>query len=142
MTFREIREPIIQSHPKNPWSCNLFPSRLLYSGMTITIITFALAAIFGIVILKNWLTSANTPKAVVYGHGLFAAIGLVLLGLALYRNGSRPLQVSFILFVAAALGGFYMFFKDLKGIFSPTWLAIVHGLLAVGGFVVLLLTVL
>lgn len=106
----------------------------------LTLAAFALAAIVGLLILKNRLTSSNTSRAVVYTHGLFAATGLVLLLLQVLRNGEGYLRTSFVLFVVAAVGGFYMFFRDLRGKFSPAWLAIVHGLIAVSGFVFLLLT--
>jgi hypothetical protein len=102
---------------------------------------FAIAAIVGIIILKNWLTSANTSRTVVYTHGIFAAIALVLLLVFMIQHKDNNVQLSVILFVVAALGGFYMFIKDLKGKYSPTWLAVVHGLLAVAGFLVLLFNV-
>jgi hypothetical protein len=108
----------------------------------VTIVLFALAAIFGVLILKNWLTSANTSRTVVYAHGLLAATAVVLLLVQVIRDPASGLTTSIILFVIAALGGFFMFFRDLKGKFSPIWLAIVHGLVAVAGFVFLLLTVL
>jgi hypothetical protein len=107
----------------------------------LTIGLFALAAIFGIIILKNWLTSAKTSRTVIYTHGIFAAIALVLLVVQLVRNPSSGLKTSLIFFAVAAVGGFYMFARDLKGKFSPTWLAVVHGLLAVAGFAFLVLLV-
>src|SRR6476659_8693032 len=94
---------------------------------------FALAAIFGLVILKNWFTSAHTSRTTVYVHGIFAAIGLGILIYYMTTNGSSNLRTALILLVIAALGGFYMFFRDLKGKFSPMWLAVIHALLAVTG---------
>lgn len=102
---------------------------------------FAIAAIIGLTILKNWLTSAKTSRTVVYAHGAFAALALVLLLVQALQNPAGHLRTSLILFIIAAIGGFYMFFRDLKGKFSPTWLAVVHALLAVSGFIVLLLTI-
>ncbi len=102
---------------------------------------FALAAIFGILILKNWLTSVHTSRMVVYLHGMFAAVALVLLLIYAFQSGTQGLLASIVLFVAAALGGFYMFARDLKGKFSPIWVASVHALLAVAGFVLLLIYV-
>lgn len=99
---------------------------------------FALAAIIGILIFKNWLTAAHTSRTVVYLHGIFAATALVLLIVFMLRSGAKLLQISVVLFVIAALGGLYMFFRDLKGKFSPVWLAAIHGLLAVAGFLVLI----
>lgn len=103
-----------------------------------TIVLFALAALFGIIILKNWLTSASTSRSVVYTHGLFAALGLVLLIIFVWQTGANKPTISIILFVMAAIGGFYMFTRDLKGKFSPAALAIAHGLLAVAGFLFLI----
>jgi NAD/NADP transhydrogenase beta subunit len=104
----------------------------------IIIAIFAIAAVVGIIILKNWLTSAETSRTVVYTHGIFAAIALVLLLIWVIQHKENGLMLSLVLFVIAALVGFYMFFKDLKGKYSPTWLAVVHGLLAVAGFLVLI----
>jgi hypothetical protein len=107
----------------------------------LTIGFFALAAVIGLIILKNWLTSANTSRTVVYAHGIVAAVALVLLLVQTLRNPAGTLNTSLILFVVAALGGFYMFFQDLKGKFSPIWLAVTHALIDIGGFVMLLLMV-
>lgn len=100
---------------------------------------FALSAVFGLLILKNWLTGASTSKTIVYAHGLFAAAALISLVIYILKNDSTPLRVSLTLFVVAAMAGFYMFARDLKGKFSPVWLAVIHGLVAVSGFTVILL---
>lgn len=102
---------------------------------------FALAAVFGLVILKNWLTGGTTARATIYAHGIFAAVGLVLLIVHYFQNGAKVLQTSIILFVAAAFVGFYMFFRDLKGIMSPTWLAIIHGLVGATGLILIVLMI-
>lgn len=107
----------------------------------LTIVLFGIAALFGVIILKNWLTSANTSRTVVYSHGAVAALALILLFVHVTRNPSTTLKTGLGLFVIAALGGFYMFFRDMKGKYSPTWMAVTHGLLAVAGVVSLLLTV-
>jgi NAD/NADP transhydrogenase beta subunit len=104
----------------------------------ITIGLFALAAIVGFVILKNWLTSAETSRTTVYLHGIFAAVALILLVVYALQNPANYPRASIILFVIGALVGFYMFAKDLKKKFSPTWLAVVHALFGVAGFLLLL----
>ena len=53
----------------------------------------------------------------------------------------KALQTSIILFVVAALAGFYMFLRDLKGKMSPVWLALVHGLVGATGLIFIVLTV-
>jgi NAD/NADP transhydrogenase beta subunit len=103
-----------------------------------TIVLFALAAIVGFSILKNWLTSADTSRTTVYLHGLFAALALVPLVMYAFQNPANYPKASIILFVIGALVGFYMFAEDLRKKFSPTWLAVVHALFGVAGFLVLL----
>jgi len=99
---------------------------------------FALSAILGLTILIKWLTKKEASKAVIWSHGLVAATALViLLVYALQNRGNYP-QLSLILFIVAALIGFYMFFRDLNKKNSPLSIAFIHALLAVGGFVMLL----
>jgi hypothetical protein len=105
------------------------------------IVLFAVAAVIGVVILKNWLTNQNTARITIYSHGVFAALGLVLLLVYYFQNGVKSLQTSIVLFLVAAIAGFYMFFRDMKGKMSPTWLAVVHGLVAVAAFVIIVLMV-
>jgi multidrug transporter EmrE-like cation transporter len=104
----------------------------------IIIVLFALTAVVGFIILKNWLTTAETSRTIVYLHGIFAAVALVLLAVYAFQNPTHYPMVSIILFVIGALIGFYMFAEDLKKRFSPTWLAIVHALFGVAGFLLLL----
>lgn len=103
-----------------------------------TIALFAISAVLGLSILLKWLNKQNASRAVVYSHGMVAAVALVLLiGYAVMHPDSFP-KVSIILFVIGALGGFYMFFNDLRQKESPMSIAFIHALLAVAGFVTLL----
>lgn len=104
-----------------------------------TIILFGLAAILGLVLITKVLKDRETPKPVVYSHGAAAAAGLVLLILAYINRGGSLLMISVLLFVVAALGGFILFGRDLTGKGIPKWLAVVHALAAVSGFVLLLI---
>lgn len=97
---------------------------------------FALAAILGMILLSYVLREKETPKGVVFTHGPLAAIGLILL--IIYTvNQPGPVE-SIVLFTIAALGGVVMLVKDLSGKKIPKWLAVLHGLLAVSGFIFLL----
>jgi hypothetical protein len=107
--------------------------------LNISIALFALAAILGIIILLALLKKKETPRTVVYSHGLVAAIALLLLIVYGVQNPDRFPKLSIILFVLAALGGFYLFFNDLKKKPGPVALAVIHALAAVAGFVTLLL---
>ena len=97
---------------------------------------FALAAILGMILLSYVLRGKETPKGVVFTHGPLAAIGLVLL--VVYTvNQPGPVE-SIVLFTIAALGGVVMLTRDLSGKKIPKWLAVLHGLIAVSGFIFLL----
>jgi glucose uptake protein GlcU len=105
----------------------------------LTIGLFAIAAVMGVINLKHWMGGTRPPRAVVYVHGLFAASALVLLLVQAMKGEGAGLRTSLVLFIIAALGGFYLFSRDLQNKIGPGWLAMVHGLVAVTGFVLLLL---
>jgi len=105
----------------------------------LAIALFAVSAVLGLTILIKWLTAKNASNAVVYSHGIVAAIALVLLVVYALQHPDNFPKVSLILFVVAALGGFYMFFNSLAKKNSPMAIAFIHAFLAVGGFVSLLL---
>ena len=106
--------------------------------LTISIILFAVAAVFGLMNLIAILKSTATNKAVVYTHGLVAATGLVLLIVYAMGADAKSVSTSITLFVIAALGGFLLFARDLMKKAGPKWLAVVHGLIAVASFLILL----
>lgn len=102
--------------------------------MYFVIALFAVSAVFGLVILIKWLTRKNASRGVIYSHGIIAAIALVLLiAYAMMHPDNFP-RMSIALFILAAIGGFYMFFNDLKKKESPLAIAFIHALLAIGGF--------
>jgi len=104
----------------------------------LAIALFAVSAVLGLTILVKWLTKKDASKGVIYSHGIVAAVALVLLIVYAVQNPGNFPKISIILFVVAALGGFYMFLRDLKKKTSPMAIAFTHALLAVGGFVALL----
>jgi hypothetical protein len=101
---------------------------------------FALTALLGMYLLAMVLREKETPKSVTLAHGLFAVIALVLLVVKIAGDGSGPVE-SAVLFAMAAAGGFVLVFRDLTGKKIPKWLAVAHGLLAISGFVFLLISV-
>jgi len=104
----------------------------------LSIILFAVAAALGLAILVKWLTNKDASKAVIYAHGIGAVVAFLLLIVFAVRNPTGYPKISIILFAVAAVGGLYMFIRDLYKKSSPMSLAIAHGLLAVGGFIALL----
>jgi hypothetical protein len=97
---------------------------------------FALGALIGMYLLSLVLQTKETPKAVVLFHGIFVAVALVMLIVYATKNGPGPVE-SIVLFITAALGGFYLFYRDITARPIPKWLAVVHALAAVAGFVFL-----
>jgi hypothetical protein len=101
------------------------------------IILFAVAAMVGIYLLSCVLRGKETPKAFVFLHGALAATALVLLVVHTVKTGADLMQ-TIVLFALAALGGLVLVTRDLTGKTIPKSLAVVHGLVAVTGFVFLL----
>ncbi len=107
----------------------------------LSIILFAVAAVLGVTILMKWLQASAASKAVVYSHGGAAAAALVLLIVYAMQNPDNFPLVSLVLFVLAALGGFALFFADTFAEKRLVPVGVVHALIAVSGFVALLLFV-
>lgn len=104
-----------------------------------SVILFALAAVLGLILITKVFRNDETPKPVVYLHGLAAAAALVLLIIAYVNLGDSLIITSLLIFIIAALGGFIMFGKDYMGQAIPKWLAAVHAIAAVTAFVILLI---
>jgi len=100
------------------------------------IIFFALAAALGLTMLVYLLQDKHIPKGLAILHGPLAVMGLVLLiiyNLQAVKGVWWPVG----LFALAALGGLLLIHKDLTAK-APKWLGLVHGLVAVAGFLMLL----
>jgi hypothetical protein len=98
---------------------------------------FALGALIGMYLLALVLQKKETPKFVALIHGLFVATALILLIVYNVKYGPGLME-SIVLFVIAALGGAVLIVRDLTGKPIPKWLALAHGLIAIAGFVYLL----
>jgi hypothetical protein len=103
----------------------------------LTIFIFAFAALLGIILLSYVLRNKETPKGLAIIHGSIAALGLILL-ITLIIISPAKAYLSLIFFVLAGLGGFTIMYRDLTGKFLPKWLALGHGLIAVTGFILLI----
>jgi hypothetical protein len=105
----------------------------------IAVVLFALAALLGITLAVKHLKNKDAPISLALVHGLAAALGLVLLIVAVVQMSSAGLAgVALAIFVIAALGGFVLFAMHLMKKSLPRGLIFLHGLAAVVAFVVLL----
>jgi hypothetical protein len=106
----------------------------------IAAVLFALAALGGIILAAMHLKKNDAPISLALVHGLAAAVGLVLLIVAVMQMPSAGLAgVALAIFVIAALGGFVLFAMHLMKKPLPRGLIFVHGLAAVVAFVLLLI---
>jgi 4-amino-4-deoxy-L-arabinose transferase-like glycosyltransferase len=107
----------------------------------LAIALFGVSAVLGLAILIKWMNRKSASWGVIYSHGLVAAAALVALVVFAIQNPGNYPQVALALFVLSAVVGFYMFFRDLSKKMSPLGLAVAHGLVAVSGFIALLVYV-
>src|SRR5689334_5262409 len=106
--------------------------------LVIAAVLFAVAALGGVTMLALHLRNQNLPLALALAHGAFAAAGLVVLILSVLLASAGSAVSSLVLFVIAALGGFFPFSVYLRGRKLPTPLILVHGGVAVIAFLILL----
>jgi hypothetical protein len=112
------------------------------SAMITIILLFAVAAVFGIVLIIPVLQGKTPSRALVFTHGGIAATALVMLLLRYFNEPGTVPQWSLILFVVAALGGFVLLSSHLRKNTVPKPLALVHAAAAVVAFLILLFSVL
>ena len=104
------------------------------------VILFAAAALGGAGMLLMRKGERPVPLGLAAVHGLLAATALVLVAIPVVQGGVGGLvTVALAVFVLAALGGFYLFATHLRTGSFPFGVGLLHGLLAVAGFVLLLL---
>jgi hypothetical protein len=102
------------------------------------IICFAIALLFGMVLLGFVIQGKKIPRVVSLSHGPLAIAGITILIIYAFINGKGPIT-SIVLFIIAALGGLMMFYKDITRKKVPPALALVHGIVAFIAFVVLVI---
>ncbi|HOO10070.1 MAG TPA: hypothetical protein PKW06_09035 [Cyclobacteriaceae bacterium] len=99
---------------------------------------FAAAAVLGLIVLLRWTRKVDGTATVIYSHGIAAATGLGLLAWYAIQHPENYPQLSLILFVIGALGGFYLFFVNLRTKAKPVGMGMVHALVGVAAFIALL----
>ncbi len=105
------------------------------------IVLFVVAAVFGLVNLIPILKNKPTPKPTVFIHGAVAAVGLLLVIIAVAKESASSPVSALVLFIIAALGGFVLFGFDMQKKPVPKWLAVLHPIIAAVGLVLLIVFV-
>jgi len=100
---------------------------------------FALAALGGLVMAGLHLGRKSIPTALALAHGTAAAAGVLLLILSIVTGAaSDTAKIALGVFLAAALGGLYLFSFQMQGKRLPTPMIFLHGSLAVIAFLLLI----
>lgn len=103
------------------------------------VIVFAVAALGGLVLASHVLRDKFAPWALSVVHALLGAAGLILLIILMVQAGAGTILVgSFVLFVIAALGGFFLASFHLQKKLPPKAVVVIHAVLAVIAFLGLL----
>jgi len=110
--------------------------------MQTAVVLFAISAVGGIVMAGiRFGGRPHPPTALAMLHGFLSAAALTLLIYAACTVGLPSLALTAtVLFVVAAIGGVFMNLNyHWKMLPLPKWLVVVHALIAVAGFVCLLI---
>jgi hypothetical protein len=86
----------------------------------------------------------NPPVWLAMAHGGMAVAGVALLAYAVLAGGAPAAALwSLVLFLVAAAGGTVLFLAyEWKRELLPTWLVLVHAVVAVAGFLLLVVSIL
>jgi hypothetical protein len=108
--------------------------------LTYALIVFAIGALGGLTMAGLYVLRGRlAPWALSLLHAALGAIGLLILIYAALTTGLPPAAlVALIIFVVAALGGFYLASIHLRGQVARRQLVFVHAGAAVIGFLTLL----
>lgn len=108
--------------------------------MMVPIVLFAIAALGGLALVALRLRGENPVLGLAMVHGALAAAGLIALAVPVLSGRAGPaLRTPLALFVAAALGGFFLLSLHLRKRLLPMGVIAVHALVAVTAFGLLLL---
>ena len=111
--------------------------------MVIALVLFALAALGGLYMASVVFRGAERPPtAIALVHGAAAAAGLIALIVAVMGMTDPGLaRTALIVFIVAVLGGAFLFAQHMQNKALPKNVVAIHGLVAVTGFVILLVAV-
>ena len=83
------------------------------TSLYLSIALFALGALVGMYLLALVMQRKQTPKFVVFVHGVFVVVALILL--ITYALKSPGFVETIVIFVLAAIGGLVLVVRDQRG---------------------------
>ncbi|MGH1417940.1 MAG: hypothetical protein ACRBCJ_03685 [Hyphomicrobiaceae bacterium] len=105
--------------------------------LTYAVISFAIAAVAGLVLASHVLRGQLAPWPLSILHAVFAAIGLILIGFSVLEGVRDDIAIAMIILLIAALGGFYLASVHLRKEVAPSRVVFMHAGAAVVGFLLL-----
>lgn len=103
------------------------------------IICLLLAIVVGFGIFMYVISDKKIPRILSLTHGPLALTAIIFLFIYAYTKSSSPLMIIIGLFVLAALGGLYLFYKDMTGKSVSKGIAVAHAFLAFIIFLILVI---
>lgn len=101
------------------------------------LLSFAAAAVGGLVLAASVLRGKLPPWALSLVHAALGALGLVLTLFAVLEGAGGTAQLALIILVITALGGFSLASFHLRNRPGPKSFVVIHALAAVTGVLVL-----
>ena len=105
--------------------------------LTYAVLVFAIAALGGLILASSVLRGKFAPWGVSLVHAALGAAGLILVLLAILQGTAGVVTTAFVIFLIAALGGFYLASVHLRKKIPPKGAVVIHAVLAVTGFLIL-----
>jgi hypothetical protein len=105
--------------------------------LTYAVLVFAIAALGGLILASWVLRGKFAPWSLSLLHAGLGAAGLILILLAILQGTAGVITAAFVIFLIAALGGFYLASLHLRKNIAPTAVVVIHAVLAVTGFLIL-----
>lgn len=90
--------------------------------------------------MTTFFLDGKTPRRIARTHGVIALAALSLLLIFVADTGSASQIAGLILLFIAAFAGAVLFTRGRKNMELPKWLPVLHGLAAVIGFFMLLIS--
>ncbi len=105
--------------------------------LTYAVISFAAAALGGLVLASYVLRGHFAPWGLSLAHAGLGALGLVFVAYAILEGASGHVPIALAILVVAALGGFYLAWQHMQKKIAPSGVVLVHAGAAVVGFLLL-----
>lgn len=111
--------------------------------MLTALVLFGIAALGGVTMaVIRFRGAERPPTGLALLHGAVAAAAIIVLIVAmLSAPNAAQARTALVLFIVAALGGFYLFAQHVQKRALPIPIILVHALIAVIGFLILLVVV-